>query len=171
MIDYKQSGYTVQTATEADIPLIRELAWKIFPATYRTIITEEQIAYMMEWMYSEDSLRRQLADGHTFLLGFSDGQPIGYASVERQGPDLFHLQKLYVLPGRQGSGGGRFLFESAVDYVRTLHPTPCTIELNVNRTNPALGFYRHMGMHIDRQDDFDIGHGYYMNDYIMALNL
>ena len=45
------------------------------------------------------------------------------------------------------------------------------IELNVNRQNLALGFYRRMGMRIDREGDFDIGNGFYMNDYIMRLEL
>lgn len=161
----------IRRATEADIPLIRQLAGRIFPATYRSIISEEQIDFMMDWMYSEDSLRRQMAEGHTYLLGMEGDEVFGYVSVEQQGPDLFHLQKIYVLPDRQRQGRGRFLFESALSLVRTLHPTPCTLELNVNRTNPALGFYRQMGMHIDRQGDFDIGHGFQMNDYIMAMTV
>ena len=161
----------IRRATEADIPLIRQMAQQTFPPTYRGIITEEQIDYMMEWMYSADSIRRQMAEGHAYLLGFEGETPFGYASVEQQGPDLFHLQKLYVQPPHQGKGGGRFLFQSVVTYAKTLHPTPCTLELNVNRTNPALGFYRQMGMHIARQGDFPIGNGYYMNDYIMALTI
>ena len=165
------NNLTLRRATEADIPLIREMAWKTFPATYRSIIDDEQIEYMMEWMYSGESLCRQMAESHTFLLAFREGEACGYASVERQGPDLFHLQKIYVLPRCQGTGTGRFLFQAVVDFVKTLHPTPCTLELNVNRVNPALGFYRRMGMHIDRQGDFPIGDGFYMNDYIMALSL
>lgn len=48
---------------------------------------------------------------------------------------------------------------------------PARVELNVNRHNPAVAFYEHMGMHKDREGDFDIGHGYFMNDYIMAMEL
>ena len=43
--------------------------------------------------------------------------------------------------------------------------------LNVNRNNNAVSFYRKMGMEILGQGDFDIGSGYYMNDYIMSLDL
>ena len=42
----------IRKATVNDIPAIREIAEVAFPATYSDIITEEQIAYMMEWMYS-----------------------------------------------------------------------------------------------------------------------
>ena len=41
------------------------------------------------------------------------------ASVERQGPDLFHLQKIYVLPRYQGIGAGAALFRHAVAYIRS----------------------------------------------------
>jgi GNAT superfamily N-acetyltransferase len=45
------------------------------------------------------------------------------------------------------------------------------IELNVNRNNPSIGFYHHLGLHILRQGDFHIGNGFYMNDYIMGLEV
>ena len=45
------------------------------------------------------------------------------------------------------------------------------IELNVNRNNPSIGFYHHLGLRILRQGDFHIGNGYYMNDYIMGLEV
>ena len=45
------------------------------------------------------------------------------------------------------------------------------MELNVNRHNPALGFYEHMGMSKAREGDFDIGNGFYMNDYIMGITI
>ena len=32
-------------------------------------------------------------------------------------------------------------------------------------------FYRHLGMTVLRQGDFHIGNGFYMNDYIMGLDL
>ena len=40
-----------------------------------------------------------------------------------------------------------------------------------SRPNPALGFYLHMGMKKVSEGDFDIGGGYYMNDYIMAIDV
>ena len=171
---------TIRRASTDDIHLINRLARDIFPATYRHIISDEQIEYMMEWMYSEESLRRQMSEeGHVYLIGEStagegelqEKRPFGYVSIEQQGADLFHLQKIYVLPNCQGSGAGRYLFQSAIGFIKTVHPTPCVMELNVNRYNPALGFYQHMGMKVARQGDFDIGNGYFMNDYIMSIQL
>lgn len=161
----------LRPAMEADIPQIREVAAVAFPVTYREILTPEQLDYMMEWMYSEESLRRQFREGHCFYLALLDGRPCGYVSVEREGEQLFHLQKIYVLPQAQGLGVGRRLFQQAVEHVRRNASGPCRMELNVNRHNRALHFYEHMGMRRLREGDFPIGGGFYMNDYIMGLDL
>ena len=82
-----------------------------------------------------------------------------------------HLQKIYVLPYYQGAHCGSFLFREAIKYIKKVHPGPCLMELNVNRNNKALQFYEHMGMRKLREGDFPIGNGYYMNDYIMGLEI
>ena len=46
----------IRKATTEDINLINELAWIAFPATYKDILTKEQIDYMMDWMYSPENL-------------------------------------------------------------------------------------------------------------------
>ncbi len=160
---------TLRHASEADIELIRRMADEVFPATYRAILTPAQLDYMMTWMYSAESLRTQLRSGHDWFIAACDGEPCGYLSIERQAADLFHLQKIYVLPRFQGSGVGEFLFTQAIAHIRRLCCTPCRMELHVNRHNRALGFYERMGMTHLREGDFPIGDGYYMNDYIMGL--
>lgn len=97
--------------------------------------------------------------------------PLGYVSIEPQGERLVHLQKIYVCPEQQGRHVGRALIERAFEEARCLFPDRHgRVELNVNRQNPALAFYQHMGMHIASSGDFDIGNGYFMNDYIMAID-
>lgn len=164
---------TTRKATIDDIGLINEMAWKVFPLTYADILTPQQIDYMMDWMYSLPNLRKQMEEeGHVYYIAESDGTPAGYVSVQPEGADLYHLQKIYVLPEFRTLRVGRRLFEQAVEAVRAMHPDgPCTLELNVNRSNPAVGFYEHMGMHKDRQGDFPIGGGFYMNDYIMTMTV
>ena len=48
--------FTIKKATLADIEVIRTLAVQTFPATYQHILTPEQIDYMIDWMYSSESL-------------------------------------------------------------------------------------------------------------------
>lgn len=169
--------FTLRRATTDDIALIHNLADVVFRHTYRNILTPAQTDYMMEWMYSKESLHRQLEqDGHAYYIGSIDDEPVGYVSVQPQeadddGTPVWHLQKLYVLPGLQKSGIGRRLFDCALDHVRTQSGSPSRVELNVNRDNPAVTFYEHMGMRKLRQGDFPIGNDYYMNDYIMGIEI
>ena len=163
---------TIRKATTADCELIHKLAWQIFPETYKDILSPEQNDYMMEWMYSIDNIRKQMEEeGHVYFIGYKDKEVCGYVSVQQQGEDLFHLQKIYVLPSFQGLHCGSFLFHEAVKYIKEVHPSPCLMELNVNRNNKALNFYERMGMKKLREGDFPIGNGYYMNDFIMGLEI
>ena len=163
---------TIRKATTEDCALIRKLAWQVFPETYKDILAPAQIDYMMEWMYSEENIRKQMEEeGHVYLLAYEECEAAGYVSVQPEGEGLFHLQKIYVLPYYQGAHCGSFLFREAIKYIKAVHPAPCTMELNVNRHNKALHFYEHMGMRKVREGDFPIGNGYYMNDYIMGVDI
>jgi ribosomal protein S18 acetylase RimI-like enzyme len=172
MIEYK-----VERAGEEDLQLVHNMAEIVFRHTYREILSPEQMEYMMDWMYSMPSLRRQIEDGHVYHIAWKDGVPCGYVSVQPEGRTengrmLFHLQKIYVLPSEQGSGLGRLLFDTALDHMRReAGGRPASLELNVNRNNPAIGFYQHLGMKILRQGDFHIGNGFYMNDFIMGIDI
>lgn len=166
--------YKIIYASESDIRLIQSMADVAFRHTYQEILSPDQMEYMMEWMYSADSLKKQIQSGHVFFIAYQDDKACGYMSVQPDGTDddgvlLFHLHKLYVLPSEQGCGLGRMLFDMAIEFaVKASAGHKARIELNVNRTNPAVAFYKHLGLGILRQGDFHIGNGYYMNDYIMG---
>lgn len=167
----------IRRAGLTDLPVIHDMAEVIFRHTYASILSHEQMEYMMEWMYSLPNLEKQVADGHVYHIAFVCDNPCGYVSVQHEGSDeygveVYHLQKIYVLPTSQGKGIGQRLFDKAVSYAKECSAgRPARIELNVNRNNPSLGFYEHNGMHILRQGDFHIGNGFYMNDYIMGLDI
>lgn len=156
-----------------DIETINRLAWLAFPATYRKLLAPEQIVFMMNWMYSPANISEQMRNSHTYFICYWDSKECGYFSVEKQGENLFHLQKIYLLPEYQGKGIGKLMFEKAVEYARqSKASSPAKIELNVNRYNSkALGFYSKMGMKKISEGDFDIGNGFLMTDYIMSLDI
>lgn len=171
------SAMKIRIATIEDIPMIRAMADVVFRQTYAEILSPAQMEYMMDWMYSADSLRSQIADdGRFFYVAETAGRPAGYVSFELEGATddgrrLYHLQKLYVMPEFQKTGLGRSLLEHVKGCLAELEPGGCRVELNVNRGNPAVGFYEHVGMVRDRQGDFPIGEGFYMNDYIYAMDV
>lgn len=165
----------LQRAEIKDIAQIQALAGVAFMDTYKNINSPEQMEYMMDWMYSKESLTRQISgEGKYFFLIQVDEDYIGYCSLERDGETedgkpQYHLQKLYLLPESQGKGYGQQAFNALVEYAKSLSPESGRIELNVNRHNKAVSFYEAMNMKRVREGDFDIGHGYFMNDYIYAL--
>lgn len=169
--------YLIRRAEEADLSHVHDMAEVVFRHTYRDILSPEQMEYMMDWMYSMPNLYRQAEEGHVYYIAWKGDVPCGYVSVQpdgwsEDGRILWHLQKIYVLPAEQGNGLGRQLFDTATAHVRgEAGGRPASVELNVNRSNPAVGFYRRLGMEIRRQGDFHIGNGFYMNDYIMGMDL
>ena len=165
--------FEIRKATLEDIPLINKLAWIVFPHTYKELLSPGQIEFMMDWMYSPANLQKQMTvDGHIYFLAYEGNEPAGYLSIQPEGEHTYHLQKIYVLPSFQGKKLGKQLFNQAIKAIKELHPEPCQMRLNVNRYNTkAVDFYFRMGMKKVFEGDFDIGHGYLMTDYIMALDI
>ena len=167
----------IKRAGQSDLQVIHNMAEVVFRETYKTILSPEQMEYMMDWMYSLANLERQVSLGHTYYIAWVGQEPQGYLSVrkdcvEPDGTEVWHLEKIYVMPSAQGCGLGCRLLEMAKKYVvNNKSAQKARIELNVNRNNPAVGFYKHQGLKIIRQGDFPIGNGYYMNDYIMGLDI
>ena len=165
----------IRQATAADIPAIRKVAAIAFPTTYADILSPSQIDYMMDWMYSAESLAEQFSEQTFFVAEETDGAMVGYASFHRDAASprprpTYHLEKLYVLPQQQGRHLGSRLMDCVIEAIRA-QGQPAVLELNVNRRNPALEFYLHKGFAIARTGDFAIGNNYYMCDHIMALEI
>lgn len=161
--------FYIRTAAAEDVPLIRRLAHATWPTAYRGIISPAQIAFMLGRMYAEAELKRQLAEHVRFMLLFRENQPIGFAGCGPAGLQRYKLHKLYVLPHGQGSGAGKRLLQAVCQYSRA--EGAGQLVLNVNRQNPAVGFYRKMGFSVLCEVELYIGSGFYMSDYLMAKPL
>jgi GNAT superfamily N-acetyltransferase len=161
---------TITDATRNDTAVITDLAKRIWPVAFHAILSPAQIAYMLEWMYSPVSLQEQMKKGHHFLLLKEEDDFIGYASWSwEEGAGVARLHKIYVLPEMHGRGGGSLLLKEVTRRARLKGQQG--LQLNVNRFNPAVAFYRRKGFRIIREEDNDIGEGYFMNDYVMQLSL
>lgn len=156
-----------------DVALIRRLAHAIWPDAYGEILSPEQLAYMLQLIYSTQSLTKQIEDlHHQFIIVYDNNEAVGFASYSPKtlhDTSIYRLHKLYVLPNQQGKGTGKFLLNYIIDEIRPMAAT--IIELNVNRYNKALHFYTKIGFAISKEEDIDIGGGYFMNDYVMCLKL
>lgn len=159
----------IHKASIADIPLIRKLTFAVWPQTYAAILSQEQIDYMLDLMYSETSLQNQMSEGSQFIIIYDDNEPVGFASYQETAPQIFKLHKIYVLASQQGKGTGKFLLNSIVEEIKNTKAK--ALQLQVNRFNKAKSFYEKLGFVVIDEKDFDIGNGYFMNDFVMEKKL
>lgn len=161
----------VEASTE-EIFIIQSLSDRIWPSTFLDILTQEQIVYMMDMMYSTDSLEKQMKEsGHHYLLAKDDDEYLGYVSYELnyKNSGTTKIHKIYVLPSTQGKGIGRLFIDTVGDIAKTNNDSK--LSLNVNRFNKAIDFYQRIGFEIIGREDINIGNGFLMEDYIMNKTL
>ncbi|NLR57167.1 GNAT family N-acetyltransferase [Chitinophaga polysaccharea] len=163
--------YQITSATVNDIPVIQDLTNRIWRPTYQSILSPEQIEYMLEMMYSTAALEKQInALQHQFIILRDDNNPIGFASYSATDmPDIFKLQKIYLDLNYQGKGVGKMLLSAVADQVKARGAS--ILELDVNRFNKAKYFYEKQGFSVYKEKNTDIGRGYLMEDYVMRKPL
>lgn len=172
------SELIIRQATLEDRAFIRSVSERTWPSTYGHIISQEQIDFMLEWMYSDDSLATQMNTGCEFYIASikdsnfdnvynSDWEDIGFCSVSPE--DGAHkLNKLYVLPAAQGTGAGKALLNKSIEVAKAAGSS--SLFLQVNKLNTAYSFYLKYGFIKEAEFKFDIGNGFFMDDYVMCLN-
>ena len=161
----------IRLLVKNELPIVKDLAYRIWPSTYKEILSEEQITYMLNWMYSIETLEESLESDHYFFAIFDEDEALGFIDVELNCPKTsgMKLQKNYVLPEKQGLGLGKKLLNFAIDFGKKQGVDHLTLQ--VNRFNKAVNFYKHTGFEIIDEQDFDIGNGYFMNDFVMKKSL
>ncbi len=155
----------IKNASLVEIPLIRELTFKVWPQTYAAIISQQQIDYMLDKMYSEASLKEQMDNGCRFIIVYDEKEPVGFAAYQEIKPGTWKLHKIYILTTQQGKGTGKFVIDHIIKEIQ--QQGAIALQLQVNRHNKARSFYEKIGFTVIEEADFDIGGGYFMNDYVM----
>ena len=134
-----------------------------------TYLSQEQLDYMLKLIYDEKVLHEQMENNIEFILVYDGVHPVGFASFSLIEPQVYKLHKIYVLPSQQGKGTGRFIIDQLIKAMKKKGAT--TLQLNVNRNNNAKVFYEKIGFAVIKEEDIDIGNGYFMNDYVMEKKL
>jgi GNAT superfamily N-acetyltransferase len=181
---------TIRPATLSDRALIRSISERTWPSTYGHIISQEQIDFMLDWMYSDESLATQMNTGCLFYIASikksnvqnsknGDLDAVGFCSVSPEDEkdkstnaseilNAHKLNKLYVLPSAQGTGAGKALLNQAIEVAKAAGSS--SIFLQVNKLNTAYTFYLKHGFIKEVEFKFDIGNGFFMDDYVMRLS-
>lgn len=159
-----------KVTTLEQLEVVRSLAYTIWPDTYGSILSDQQLTYMLDKIYAIPSLQQQQQNGQHFVLVEENGIYFGFASYQinyREGKTKLH--KIYILPQTQGKGIGKFLLQ----YIETVVEENKNefLLLNVNRFNKAIDFYKRQGFEVVGEENIDIGEGYLMEDYIMEKQI
>ena len=156
---------SLKLAVLSDIPTIYTLAEKIWYDHYSSIVSVEQIKYMLNKFYSPDALERSMNEGQMiYLINDEKNNSIGYLAVTETQAGQWFMNKFYIQTQLQGKGIG-------VDVLKQWEylAKPKEVSLQVNRKNfKSINFYFKSGFIIKEVADFDIGNGYSMDDFVMV---
>ena len=153
----------VKTEKEEIKPL-SILATSILREHYDPILGKEQNEYMWEKFLSEKAIAEKRDNRYIYYWAKYDGKNVGFIGfypIE----DKLYLSKFYIDKEYRGKKIGRKMFEFLVNYTREKGLK--SIYLNVNKYNSnSIKVYEHLGFVKIRDEKNDIGHGYFMDDYV-----
>ena len=101
----------VPVETSEEIARCAVLAEEIWREHYRTLLSEEQITYMLKMFQSETAIREQIErENYRYSLFEVDGEPVGYFGWRPDEEGAF-LSKLYVRRAARRQGLARMALE------------------------------------------------------------
>jgi ribosomal protein S18 acetylase RimI-like enzyme len=152
-----------------DIQIVQNLAREIWDEHYSSILSQDQIDYMLDLFYSKKAIENDIKAGITWDILWYDEIPVGYISCKIE-PKKVHLSKIYLKAEMRGKGLGKFMLNRAFQITESKNIN--YIYLNVNKNNQnSIQFYLNNGFKINNEGIFDIGKGYVMDDFIMEKSI
>lgn len=154
----------LKKAKEEDLSIIADLAKIIWNDHYIPIIGKTQVDYMLARIYNLESLKEQLnVKKHQFYLIRNEEKNLGFLSVSSENGHDYFLHKFYINQSEANKGIGTQALNLIIGLVN-----PHSITLTVNRQNyKSINFYFKNGFKIEKVEDFDIGNGFQMNDFVL----
>ena len=159
-----------EVKTKKEIQIVQELSQIIWNKWYISILSQEQINYMLDLFYSEHIIQEEINKGVVYWLLKNENSFTGYCSFEKMNEnEEYKLHKIYIDVTKHKKGLGSFFIEQIIEYIKTQKGK--SLYLNVNRHNSSLQFYLKKGFEIIKEEDVPIGNNYFMNDYVLALKI
>ncbi len=154
-----------------EIFLLQQLAHQIWYEYYPSIISKEQISFMLEMMYSFSVINREIQEGFHWKFIQLYEEKIGFLSYNYEKDSfLVKLNKLYILPKYHGNGFGQLSLQHVIKEAQNYKAI--SVYLTVNKNNiQAINAYKKAGFIIEKSEKFDLGNGFFMDDYVMKCNI
>lgn len=170
MLKTLDDGPVVQSLAASDVDTVSTLADRIWRQHYASIISQQQIDYMLSQRYRPELITAQLSNPDIGWRKLVLGQAIiGFSCCLRiHRSDELKIDKLYIHCDHHRKGYGALLVADAVELIRGYRLQ--SLFLTVNKDNhTAITAYRCYGFEITEDSVVDIGGGFIMNDYRMTL--
>ncbi|HZY80290.1 MAG TPA: N-acetyltransferase [Cyclobacteriaceae bacterium] len=155
---------TIRELTEADIPVLRDIAIKIFRDTFTHSNTPENLEAFLKRDYNTESFKKEFGEPGSRYFFISDGDRIaGYLRL-RKNPEVDHIlgkntieiHRIYVDPEYHGKKVGDQLMQFSIDIAN--QDKHDWIWLGVWEHNPrAIKFYTKWGFERFSEHDFFMG--------------
>ncbi|MCX5898023.1 MAG: GNAT family N-acetyltransferase [Proteobacteria bacterium] len=160
----------IKVRDKKQIITVAQLAKEIWEEYYPTIITQEQIHYMINTFQSTEAIENQIQEGMQYYLAVSGEDEIGYLAYAAEKDCSLFLSKIYIKRNFRNRGKGREMFAFILGQAQKQKLK--TIRLTVNKNNTAsVEKYLKMGFSITDSVVKNIGTGFYMDDYVMAYEV
>jgi len=154
----------IRLANLQEVSIIHQLAYEIWPPTYATVLSEDQIRFMLEKSYSESALSQAIqSQEHQFFILYDQGIAVGFMALKINS-EVLRIDKLYLKSTNQGKGLGSKMIDFAATVA--LNNRLNILELNVNRGNKAYNFYLKQGFKVVKSLDTPY-YQFVLNDFVM----
>jgi ribosomal protein S18 acetylase RimI-like enzyme len=162
----------ISPVTEADIEPLIALARDTWHRHYPDMISVEQIEYMLDQRYRPELIRAQIASQRAWWDKLVvNGAMVAFSACElAESAGEMKLDKVYVRYDLRGLGYGSLLIGNAETRARAAGCTRLSLQVNKNNAS-AIAAYTRNGFTVARAVKFDIGGGFYMDDYVMVKEL
>lgn len=156
----------IKKAEKKDAKEISELASIVWHEHFIPIIGLAQVEYMLDKFQSEkaigDSIENQ---GYVYYMAYVDGNFAGYMGIHKDDKAVL-LSKIYIHSDFRRKGVTKTLLKHVMDTY-----DDCNLFwLTVNKYNDiAIESYKKLGFKTERESVTDIGNGFVMDDYVMAI--
>ncbi|MDD6763260.1 MAG: GNAT family N-acetyltransferase [Clostridiales bacterium] len=150
---------------DEDIKSIAELAEIIWHEFFVSILSPEQIDYMVEKFQSYRALKKAVdKDGYRYYMAYDGDELCGYLGIHDEGCGTIFISKIYVRADKRRKGVATQL----LNRLRADFPDAGKWYLTVNKYNSgSITVYENRGFHKTRSLVTDIGGGFVMDDYVM----
>ena len=160
----------VKVTTKEDIILLAKKADIVWHEYFKSILSSEQIDYMVEKFQSYDAIKNQMTNENYIYYFLEDNNIlIGYFGVSIKENSLF-LSKLYIRKEMRGCGCGKLAFNKIFQLAQQLGKEKITLTVNKNNIN-TIKAYEKWNFKIIDSVVSDIGNGFVMDDFIMEYQL